>query len=91
MFFYSLGESLRIAYDSQRLDLDSSLRGMSNPSWTKQPEDGPIKKIIARHCKLAFKSLSDALGLSPGLRQRVKTLLTVRCKFIVPDPGTVLG
>jgi hypothetical protein len=31
------------------------------------------------------------LGLSPGLRQTVKTLLTVRCKFIVPDPGTDLG
>jgi len=31
------------------------------------------------------------LGLSLGLRQTVKTLLTVRCKFIVPDPGTGLG
>jgi hypothetical protein len=31
------------------------------------------------------------LGLSPWLRQTVKTLLTVRCKFIVPDPGTDLG
>ncbi|HEY4710029.1 MAG TPA: hypothetical protein VIH46_07660, partial [Candidatus Acidoferrales bacterium] len=31
------------------------------------------------------------LGLSPGLTQAVKTLLTVRCKFIVPDPGTDLG
>ena len=28
---------------------------------------------------------------SLGLRQTVKTLLTVRCKFIVADPGTVLG
>jgi DNA-binding NarL/FixJ family response regulator len=32
-----------------------------------------------------------AVGLSPRLRQTVKTLLTVRCKFIVPDPGTDLG
>ena len=31
------------------------------------------------------------LGWSPGLRQTVKTLLTVRCKFIVADPGTDLG
>ena len=31
------------------------------------------------------------VGLSPRLRQTVKTLLTVRCKFIVPDPGTDLG
>ena len=35
--------------------------------------------------------LEDGVGLSPGLRQTVKTLLTVRCSFIVPDPGTVLG
>jgi hypothetical protein len=31
------------------------------------------------------------VGWSPGLRQTVKTLLTVRCKFIVADPGTDLG
>ncbi|HXE63915.1 MAG TPA: hypothetical protein VN519_10275 [Bryobacteraceae bacterium] len=31
------------------------------------------------------------VGLSPRLRQTVKTLLTVRCKFIVPDPGTESG
>jgi len=31
------------------------------------------------------------LGLSPRVRQTVKTLLTVRCRFIVPDPGTDLG
>jgi hypothetical protein len=36
-------------------------------------------------------AVRDGLGLSPGLRQTVKTLLTVRCKFIVPDPGTDLG
>src|SRR6266576_869206 len=31
------------------------------------------------------------MGWSPGLRQIVKTLLTVRCKSIVADPGTDLG
>jgi hypothetical protein len=31
------------------------------------------------------------LGLSPVLRQTVKTLLTVRYKFIVSDPVTDLG
>ena len=31
------------------------------------------------------------LRLSPWLRQTVKTLFPVRCKFIVPHPGTVLG
>jgi SNF2 family DNA or RNA helicase len=35
--------------------------------------------------------LQRSLGLSPRLRQTVKTLLTVRCKFVVPDPGTDLG
>jgi hypothetical protein len=36
-------------------------------------------------------NVASLVGLSHGLRQTVKTLLTVRCKFIVPDPGTVLG
>jgi hypothetical protein len=31
------------------------------------------------------------LSLYPLLRQTDKTLLTVRCKFIVPNPGTDLG
>jgi hypothetical protein len=39
---------------------------------------------------LQASRLSD-VGWSPWLRQTVKTLLTVRCKFIVPDPGTDLG
>lgn len=34
---------------------------------------------------------SSGVNLSPGLRQTVKTLSTVRCKFIVLDPGTDLG
>lgn len=60
MFFYALGESLRISYSSQALALDDALRGMSNPSWIKQPAEGPVKKVLGRHCKLAFKSLSDS-------------------------------
>ena len=35
--------------------------------------------------------INSGVGWSPGLRQTVKTLLTVRCKFIVADPGTDLG
>jgi hypothetical protein len=38
-----------------------------------------------------FQYVASEVGWSPGLRQTVKTLLTVRCKFIVADPGTVLG
>jgi len=60
MFFYALGQSLRTAYAGQEPALDTTLCSLSNPSWIKQPEDGPVKKIITRHCKLAFKSLSDA-------------------------------
>jgi hypothetical protein len=37
------------------------------------------------------QSLRVELRLSRKLRQTVKTLLAVRCKSIVPDPGTVLG
>src|SRR5689334_18710933 len=33
----------------------------------------------------------STLRLSPELRQRVKTLFAVRCKAIMPHPGTVLG
>jgi len=60
MFFYALGESMRVSYRSQSLDLDSALRGLGNPAWLKQDEHGPIKKVIVRHCKVAFKSLIDA-------------------------------
>jgi hypothetical protein len=60
MFFYAFGESLRISYRSQALDLDTALRGLCNPAWLKEGENGPIKKVIARHSKVAFKSLIDA-------------------------------
>ena len=36
-------------------------------------------------------ALNRQLRLPRKLRQTVKTLLAVRCKSIVPDPGTVLG
>ena len=35
--------------------------------------------------------IGKTMRLSPRLRQTVKTLLAVRCHFIVPHPGTVLG
>ena len=40
---------------------------------------------------LSYEAFRGDMRWSPGLRQTVKTPLTVRCKFIVPDPGTVLG
>ena len=38
-----------------------------------------------------FQHVSRRLRLSRLVRQTVKTLLAVRCHFIVPHPGTVLG
>jgi hypothetical protein len=60
MFFYAFGESLRISYRNQSLDLDTALRGLCNPAWLREDESGPTKRVIARHCKVAFKSLIDA-------------------------------
>lgn len=45
----------------------------------------------AAYSKATGKFDDKLVGLSPRLRQTVKTLLTVRCKFIVPEPGTDLG
>ena len=44
-----------------------------------------------RRCILRLKQQEIAVRLSPELRLTVKTLLAVRCHFIVPHPGTVLG
>jgi hypothetical protein len=51
------------------------------------PRDKPqrFKQIAARYI------VNKWLRLSPRMRQTVKTLFAVRCKFIVPHPGTVLG
>jgi tetratricopeptide (TPR) repeat protein len=59
--------------------------------------DGVSDEVLAHKLnrmffpEMAYKDYSAELRLSPGLRQTVKTQLTVRCFFIVPDPGTVLG
>jgi hypothetical protein len=60
MFYYALGESLRISYRSQSLDLNAALRALSNPGWIKEDEGGPAKKVLGRHYRVAFKGLIDA-------------------------------
>jgi hypothetical protein len=60
MFYYAFGESMRIAYQSQGMDLSAALRTLSSPGWLKQDADGPAKKVLTRHCKIAFKSMIDA-------------------------------
>ncbi|MEN6602543.1 MAG: AIPR family protein [Bryobacteraceae bacterium] len=60
MFFYALGESIRVAYQHLGLDRDAALRSLSNPKWLKEPETGSTKKVLLRHCKVAIKGLVDA-------------------------------
>ncbi|MEN6535760.1 MAG: AIPR family protein [Bryobacteraceae bacterium] len=64
MFFYSLGEAMRAAYSSRGEDLVPALRALSNPVWTIDVADGPVKKAIGRFARLAFKALSDAYRFS---------------------------
>ena len=45
-----------------------------------------LKLTIELHTLWVNKSESLIAGLSAGLRQTVKTVLTVRCKLIVADP-----
>jgi len=60
MFYYALGESIRTAYKFQKIDFEEDLRRLSShTSWIKQDDCG-AKKVIHRHCKVAFKALIDA-------------------------------
>jgi hypothetical protein len=60
MFFYALGGSVRSSFKEQGKDVESALRGLGNPTWLKQDQDGSVKRVIGRHCRVAFKSLMDA-------------------------------
>ena len=60
MFYYAFGESMRIAYRSQGVDLPTALQTLSNPAWLKEDADGPAKKVLTRHCRIAFKSMIDS-------------------------------
>jgi len=50
-----------------------------------------LSGIRERVERLGGEMTIDRARVSPRLRQTVKTLLTVRCHFIVPHPGTALG
>ena len=60
MFYYALGESVRKFHSRQGVETDIVLRSLSNPQWTKQGADGPIMKVIARHCRVAFRALNSS-------------------------------
>jgi hypothetical protein len=53
--------------------------------------DGLIDYLPANLVNPRAVEVLEELRLSPWLRQTVKTLFAVRCKFIVLHPGTVLG
>jgi hypothetical protein len=57
MFYYAFGESVRLSHFKQGIDPERVFGSLSSPSWLRQDEDGPVKKVIARHCKVAFRAL----------------------------------
>lgn len=60
MFYYALGESLRMAYSNQTDSLSADLRRLSNPPWTRKGSGEEVKQSIGRCVRLAFKALSDS-------------------------------
>lgn len=60
MFYFALGESMRLCHSEQEIDIGHALQALSNPSWLKETENEPTKTVINRHCKLAFKALNSA-------------------------------
>jgi hypothetical protein len=57
MFYYALGESIRLSHMKQGVELAAALRYLSNSAWLKEGENGPVSKVVARHCKVAFRAL----------------------------------
>ena len=73
MFYYALGESIRLSHIKQRVDPDSTFRFLSSPAWLKQDENGPTMKVIGRHCKVAFRALAASYkeaSRDPGFAHR---------------------
>ncbi len=57
MFYYALGESIRLFHTEQGIDPNVALRALSNPGWVKEGDDGPVLKVVGRHCRVAFRAL----------------------------------
>ncbi len=57
MFYFALGESIRLFHSRQKIETETVLRLLSYPQWRKQP-DGIVMRVIARHCKFAFRALN---------------------------------
>jgi hypothetical protein len=73
MYYYALGEAMRIVYKTSSRDLNQALGFLANPSWISKSNDDPIKKTIARFSKIAFRSLSESYEMAAskeGFRHR---------------------
>lgn len=66
MFYYALGEAMRLAYSSQAQDFLKAVGALSNPSWTREPNEGAVKKAISRFSNWGFNALSSAYKVAEG-------------------------
>jgi AIPR protein len=65
MFYFALGEALRICYGDDQA-LNDELRSLSTPAWMKRaPSDLP-KAAIVRCSRLAFKALTESYKEAAG-------------------------
>lgn len=67
--------------------------GRHSSAGFRLPVSGDVERGKVAFVQLGCNHCHEVNGMdlrwSPRLRQTVKTLLTVRCKFIVADPGTI--
>ena len=68
MVFFAVGESLRLLYETLGHILMVDIRKRGDSSWNARArDDNAIKKVIGRHCDLAFRGLRKAYDASRGL------------------------
>ena len=60
MFYFALGEALRVAYEDQDTLLQADVVALGDPRWSRPEAGKDTKRAIDNGSKLAFKSLSDA-------------------------------
>jgi len=59
MFYFALGETLRVVYD-RKDTLNSDMQRLGDPGWIRKGSGEATKRSLGRCSKLAFKALSDA-------------------------------
>jgi hypothetical protein len=73
MFYFALGEALRVAYSGQAVPLEPDLMSLGDPGWTRPEAGKETRKAIESASKLAFKSLIDsykAASVTQGFTHR---------------------